>query len=356
MTVMSTESGQNHSGMAKGCLLSSLAVVFVLFVIGVLFLVGMTMLVDKANHFSTTDSRIQRTMVEQNTYGNSETIAVIRVDGVITSGKSNSSSTSSHDVSELINGILEDGSIDLKALIVVVDSPGGELTASDVMFHAINKVKMQGIPVIVQMESMAASGGYYISSHADHIVANPTTLTGSIGVIITGINVREGMDKLGIRSQVFTSGEFKDMLSPMRDMRPDEASYVQDMVNESYDRFVTLVSSGRKIGIDKLRESKAIDGRVISGKNALALGLVDSLGYWEDAVAKARQLSGSPDANVVIYQRKTSFSDLFSDLGLEAAAPKTISVEIGNTSFPKLKPGVPYLLPVTHATGSVVAE
>lgn len=356
MSGMSIESGQKNSGMAKGCLLSCLGAVFVLLVIGGVFIAGMALLVEKANHLAVADNRIQRTAIQQSYFGNPDTIAVIRVDGVITSGKSDSSSTSSHDVSDIINNLLDDDSISLKALIVAVDSPGGELTASDVMFHAINKVKQRGIPVVVQMESMAASGGYYISSHADHIVANPTTLTGSIGVIITGINVREGMDKLGVRSQVFTSGSFKDMLSPMRDMRPDEAAYVQGMVDESYQRFVMLVSSGRKISVDRLRQSQAIDGRIISGKNALALGLVDSLGYWEDAVAKARELSGSPDASVVMYQRKPTFSDLFSDFGIQTASPKTISVEIGNTSFPKLKPGVPYLLPVTHATGSIIAE
>lgn len=282
-------------------------------------------------------------------------IAVIDIYGIITSSMEGSDSITSQAVSNTINSILNSG-YDIKALIVCVDSPGGEVTASDVIYHELARVKEEGIPVIVQMESMAASGGYYISCLADHIIANPTTLTGSIGVIISGINFKEGMDKLGIRDQTFKSGDFKDMLSMTRDMSEPESIYIQNMVDQSFDRFVSLVSKGRGISREKLAEANAIDGRIISGEDAKKIGLVDSLGYWEDALDTAREKGGAPEASVILFETKPGLLEILSGLGLEAKAPKRISVEIGNTSFPKIKPGMPYLLPHSYVTGAVIQE
>ncbi len=203
------------------------------------------------------------------------------------------------------------------------------------------------------MESMAASGGYYISCQAAHIICTPTTFTGSIGVIISGNNLEEGLRRLGIKNQVYKSGDFKDMLSATREPTEAENEYIQAMVNESYQRFVGLVSDGRGISIEKLNQMNAIDGRVISGQEAFKMGLVDSLGYWDDALQKAISMSGASRPAVIHYWREPSFGDILRNMGMEAQSPKKISIEIGNTSYPALKPGIPYLLPASHVTGSI---
>lgn len=316
---------------------------------------GIYSLVTSEEMLTVQNKNITQTLLEGNPLATNEVIAVIKVSGVITSSKGDSSSTSSHDIVETIDYILNSNT-NIKALIVKVDSPGGEVTASDVIYNAIRKVKQRHIPVVVQMESMAASGGYYVSCHADHIVANPTTMTGSIGVIISGINIQEGMNKLGIKTQVFKSGEFKDMLSMTREMTDAESAYIQEMINQTYGQFVKLVSDGRGMTPEQLQAHNAIDGRIISGSDAKEIGLVDSLGYWQDAVEIARNLASAPNAAVIQYERKPSLSDIFSGFGLEAQSPKRVSVEIGNTSFPKLKAGVPYMLPSMYVTGSIVQE
>lgn len=347
-----------ESDWKKGCLFFSLgSAMTLLILVSIPFLLIFSALTflssvwDEASAYSYQKNDIQETIISGDSL-NDEIIGVIKIDGVISS-ETRSGHTSCHDISYIISKLLNDHSRKLKALIIRVNSPGGEVTASDVIYNAIDKVKKKNIPVIVQMESMAASGGYYISCHADHIVANPNTFTGSIGVIISGLNIEEGMHKLGLKQQVFTSGPFKDMLSPTRSMTTDEEIYVQSLVDESYARFVQLVSTGRNIPAEKLKETKAIDGRIISGKQAHHVGLVDSLGYWEDAVNVARTLSNSQNSTIIRFQKKMSFSDLLFDFGMEASSKKTISIEMGGNT-PAVKAGIPYLLPYSYVTGSLI--
>ena len=196
----------------------------------------------------------------------------------------------------------------VKAVILEVDSAGGAVTASDTLYREVVKFKKDnpGIPVVVHMKDLAASGGYYISAPADWIVASPTTLTGSIGVILLHKNLNgltEG--KLGIKIRAYTSAAQKDILSPFRDMTEAEQRHLQSIVDELYDQFVGIVVKCRK---DKISEDKvrALEGTILTGKQALARGLVDQLGTLDDVVAKAVDLAKVKSLRVVRYNRAPS--------------------------------------------------
>jgi protease IV len=231
----------------------------------------------------------------------------------------------------------------VKAIVLYVNSPGGEVTASDTLYAAVKAAKEKK-PVVVFMDSVAASGGYYVAAPASKIIANETTLTGSIGVIMQGYAYHGTMEKVGFGMNTFTSGKFKDTLSGARPMRDDERAYIQGMVDQMYDRFLTVVSEGRKIDKDTLRNGIA-DGRVMGGKDALAAKLVDQLGYVEDAYSAARELSKAPDAMIVRYRQEVS---LFDALGIEAEArstPNKIELHVpGFNSMSAMQPGQLYYM------------
>jgi protease-4 len=234
----------------------------------------------------------------------------------------------------------------VKAMVVRINSPGGEVTASDALYNAV-KTAAAKKPVVIYMDSMAASGGYYIACGGTHLMANETTLTGSIGVIIQALNYKELLGKVGLDSVVFTSGKFKDMLSPSRDMRPEERAYVQGMVDEMYTRFVSIVAEARSIPLETLKSGIA-DGRVITGKQALADGLIDETGYIETAYKKARELGGAPNGRVVKYGTEVGLGQLLGVLGsasADAGKPTRVELNVGAAQGPKLQPGAVYFLP-----------
>ncbi|TCJ19687.1 signal peptide peptidase SppA [Rubrobacter taiwanensis] len=197
----------------------------------------------------------------------------------------------------------------VQAVILEVESPGGGVVASDEMHQAILDFRERTEkPVVVSMGSTAASGGYYISTAADRIVANPTTLTGSIGVIFRSVNYAEAADRLGIEEVVVQSGEFKNMASPFDELTPEEREILQSFIDEAYDRFVGVIVEGRDLPEERVRE--LADGRIYSGQQAEQLGLVDGLGNLEDAAATARELAGVDEATVVRYEQRPGFLDL----------------------------------------------
>lgn len=179
----------------------------------------------------------------------------------------------------------------VKAIVLRIDSPGGEVTASDTIYHAVKEAAAKK-PVIASMDSIAASGGYYIACGANKIVANQNTWTGSIGVIVQTLGYSGLLDKAGLKMRVFRSGSFKDALGGHREMTPDEEKYVQDMVMQTYDRFTAVVSAARGIPVEELKNGVA-DGRIISGADAVKLKLVDRTGYIEDAWQLAREAADS---------------------------------------------------------------
>jgi protease-4 len=235
------------------------------------------------------------------------------------------------------------GDSSVKAIVLRVNSPGGEVTASDMLYNAVKEAAKKK-KVVIYMDSLAASGGYYVSCGATKIVANETTLTGSIGVIIQSLNYSEAFGKFGLATMTFASGKFKDSLSGSRPMRDDEKAYVQSLVSDMYEKFVGIVSEARGISKDELKASIA-DGRVFTGTEAKKLKLVDQLGYVEDAYALARQLGSAPDAMVVKYQRHRGFGDLFGALGESRAQKQNVTVDITGGLLAHLQPGQMYLLP-----------
>ena len=233
----------------------------------------------------------------------------------------------------------------VKAIVLRVNSPGGEVTASDTLYAAVKQAAGKK-PVIVFMDSLAASGGYYISCGATKVVASETTLTGSIGVIMESLSYHEAFGKLGLGVQTFVSGNFKDTLGGHRPMREDEKAYVQNLVTQMYDRFLGIVADARKVPKDQLKNGVA-DGRVLMAREALEQKLVDQIGYIEDAYALARKESGAPDAMVVKYHRPTGFLEVLSSA--EASSrQREIKVDILGGLAPKLEPGRAYYLPASY--------
>jgi protease-4 len=246
-----------------------------------------------------------------------------------------------------ITAALREASSDdgIKAVVLAVDSPGGEVTASDIIYHEVRKLQKRK-PVVVAMSSMAASGAYYIACAADWIVANETTFTGSIGVIIQSLNYEQLFDKVGLDAVVFKSGKFKDMLSGSRPMTPEEQAYVEGMVMQVYERFLGIVARSRELPPDQLRQGLA-DGRILTGLDAKEAGLVDQVGYLEDAFEKARALAEVPDAEVIRYEPRLNFSRLLHLLG--ARASSEVQLRLGPAPAFRLQPGRAYLLPEFYA-------
>lgn len=178
----------------------------------------------------------------------------------------------------------------VKGILIRVDSPGGVVSPSHEIYEEIRRVRDGGTPIIVSMGSLAASGGYYVSAPATKIVANPQTLTGSIGVIMEFPVLKGVMDKIGIKVEVVKSRVHKDIGSPFRDMTDQDRELLQGVVTDAYDQFVSIVSTERKIPEDSVRAFA--DGRIVTGRQALALGLVDTLGTFEDAKRIAASVCG----------------------------------------------------------------
>jgi len=242
----------------------------------------------------------------------------------------------------------------VKAVILHIDSPGGEVLASDDISVAIQKFQDHtGKPVVAQMGSLAASGGYYVAAPCRWIVANELTITGSIGVIMHSYNYRELMDKVGVRPVVYKSGRFKNMLSPDRteaEILPEEGEMIQNLIDETFGRFKEVVREGREIsnlenngdGQDLVEDwEDYADGRILSGQQAFELGFVDELGSFDKALHRAKHLTGLKSANLVKYQRPFELGNLFRLLG--NAEPTSIKVDLG-ANLPKLKAGHLYFL------------
>jgi protease-4 len=237
-------------------------------------------------------------------------IAVVPVEGEIASADDSLGGTQPTVSPEGLADALRQAGQDTSVVAVVleVNSPGGGVTASDEMHQSILDFKENtGKPVVVSMGDTAASGGYYISTAADRIVANETTLTGSLGVIFPLNNFAEAANKYGIKQVVIKSGKYKDMGSAFREMMPDEREIFQSIVDEEYSEFVDVISEGRHIPEDRVRE--IADGRVYSGSQAKDLGLVDSFGDLDEASATAGRLAGAKDTTVVRYVQEPTLTE-----------------------------------------------
>lgn len=301
--------------------------------------------------------RLDEAILEDNNA--SQKIAVIDVDGIISS---RAISQSGFNMVDLIRSQLERAQEDskVKAVVLRVDSPGGEVLASDEIYRVITDFQNESKkPVIASMGNLAASGGYYISAPCRWIVANELTITGSIGVIMHTWNYRGLMDKVGLRPLVFKSGRFKDMLSGERDPNdiPDEErAMMQQLIDETYGCFTNVVAEGRGRA-HRLNQSQGqsldenwshyADGRILSGTQAKELGFVDQLGNFQDAVKKAAELGKIGDArnaNLIQYEQRHDLSDFLGMFG-KSEAP-VVKVDLG-LETPKIETGRLYFLAPT---------
>jgi len=276
-----------------------------------------------------------------------ERIVVIPVRGVISSNISGRIGVS---MVEDIKVQLRQAALDkkVKAVVLAIDSPGGEVTASDNLYNAVRRVRDESKkPVVVSMGSMATSGGYYTACGGTYLMANPTTFTGSIGVIIQALRYNDLLSKIGVAPVTFKSGAFKDMLSGTREMTLEEKAYIQALVMQTYGIFVGVVAKERHLDETGLRSGIA-DGRVISGKDALDAKLIDGLGEIEDAYRKAKELANTPNAMVVAYEAQFSWNRIFQFIGSEESSGK-VEINVTQKLLPVLDPGRAYWLPGFYA-------
>jgi protease-4 len=311
------------------------------------------------------DTRLQEITLEHNHAR--DKIAVIPIEGIITGSLNDGLGYSQV---QLIEDQLKLAGKDdnVKAVLLKVNSPGGEVLASDDIYNAIARFQDEhDKPVIASMGSLAASGGYYVSAPCRWIVANELTITGSIGVIMHGYNYRGLMNKIGLRPMIYKSGRFKDMLSGEKDLEKltaaeqadvsEEDAMVKNMITETYEKFKTVIGDGRRQANERNQANKdgsvgrtlnkewarIADGRILSGKQALEEGLVDELGGWRIAIRRAQRLAGVDRADLITYQVPFSLGNLLGFLGKTEAKP--VKVDLG-FDFPKLGAGLYYLAPV----------
>jgi protease-4 len=304
-------------------------------------------------------AELQEVLVRDSPFENK--VAVISLEGVI-SGEVLSDIGSS--MVELVSDQLERAAVEgVSAVILKVDSPGGEVLASDEIYLLLEKFqKEHDIPVVASMGSLAASGGYYVSAPCRWIVANELTMTGSIGVIFHSYNYRGLMDKVGVRPDITKSGKLKDMMSGEKlpeEVLPEERAILQGMIDESFAKFKDIIRTGRnhaaelnlKDGVTEGRKlasnwTEFADGRILSGQQALNLGLVDELGNFDVALDRALQLARLDGAKLITYQPHFRFPGFLSLLG--QARSGSVKVDLGLPLQSRLPEGRLYFMSPLH--------
>lgn len=231
-------------------------------------------------------------------------IAVVELKGVI---------VASEEVVRQVKKYRDDDGI--KAILLRIDSPGGGVVASQEIYEEVKKTRDGGKPVVVSMGSLAASGGYYVACGGSRLVANRGTLTGSIGVISEFLQLQDALSKLGIEVKTIKSGRLKDAGSPTRKMTDVDQQYFQELMDDVHQQFIEVVETEREL--DHLEAVALADGRVFTGEQALDIGLVDTLGTYEDAVAITAELAGISGTPTIVKERKRrSFLDAWlGDVG-----------------------------------------
>lgn len=226
----------------------------------------------------------------------------------------------------------------IKAVLLKVNSPGGTTTASDILYHELSAYKKEtGVKLVTVMMGVAASGGYYVALPSDYITAHPTTITGSVGVIFVMPRLAGLMDKIGVGVDVSKSGNLKDMGSPFRTATQEEQRLTDAMTKAQADRFISLVRENRTLTPEALRT--VATAQVFTAAQAKDLGLIDGIGYMDDALAKARDLAGlDKDAKLITYRRRSSADATYyqpSAEVMDGQRPTLLSVDLGGLLPPK---------------------
>ncbi len=261
-------------------------------------------------------------------HGSGDKIAVVELKGVI---------LDSEEIVRQLKKFHEDRSV--QAILLRIDSPGGGVAASQEIYEEVRRIRETGKIVVVSMSSIAASGGYYVACGANKIVANRGTLTGSIGVISQFMQFDSLMGKIGITMNTIKSGKMKDAGNPFRKMTADDKEYFQTLMDDVHQQFIGVVESERDIDHDTL--VKYADGRVFTGEQALELGLIDTLGTFEDAVGLAAELAGISGEPSIIKEakKKTSLFDLLMN---DAEVPEFTDLKNQILHQPTLQYRIPH--------------
>jgi len=257
-------------------------------------------------------------------------VLVVDISGVITGGEHTNVLGAQTEpniiarIKEELNLAAKDGHV--KAVVLRINSPGGSVTTCDIINHELKAFKKEKkLVVIAELMDVAASGGYYIAAASDGIVANPTTVTGSIGVIAYNISAAGLMEKIGITNQTIKSGDKKDIGSPLKTMTPEEKKILQSVIDGMYERFLDVVMEGRPGAFTREELRTIADGRIYNADQALKLKLIDRIGYMEEAVELAKEKAGIKDARIVTYSQPRAYkNNIYS--GLLSNAPETVNL------------------------------
>jgi protease-4 len=255
------------------------------------------------------DKRLRETVVQADRGWVKAKVALIDVDGLIVNQRSSSLFSDGENPVSLLAEKLDKAGCDsqVKAVVLRINSPGGTVQATEMMHEQVKCfARDTGKPVLVCITDVGASGGYYLACAADRIICQPSSITGSIGVIIQTVSFARTMKMLGISAEAIASGPLKDMGSPLKDLSKEERQVFQAMVSEFYERFVEVVAEGRE-GLSAEKVRALADGRVYTGRQALELGLVDRLGTLQDVLAEAKTAAGIKKAKVVMYHRPLGY-------------------------------------------------
>ncbi len=230
----------------------------------------------------------------------------------------------------------------IRGLILRINSPGGTVTASDIIHHELKLFKEKtGARITACLMDVGASGGYYVATAADEIIAHPTTITGSIGVITLRFNVEGLLSRIGIKEETVKSGDKKDIWSPFRPSTPEERKIMQTIIDSLHQRFIGIVTDGRK-SLTRKDVEKLADGRIYTSDQALEAGLIDRVGYLDDAVKRIKQLAGIENASVITYYRPGSYKgSVYS--ALPKAPPNIINLISINGQGLITPPGVHFM-------------
>ena len=333
--------GQNPSPKRTGWIVYAVIITFFLFVsvlanmvlFGTMFATGEKIAVGRHK------SRYEELFVQCDE-DTKDKIAVIYLSGVISSAEDGATSEEGMvgDIQDQLDQAVDDKRV--KAIVLRINSPGGEVVASDAIYQAVIEARDKK-PVVASIDTVGASGAYYAAVGADYIVANELSITGSIGVILESFTISGLADKVGIKFYTFKSGRYKDLLNPTREPTEEEKAMVQGLIMEVYDKFVGIVAEERKMKVEDLKNGLA-DGRILSGKQALDAGFVDGLGYFDDAVDKAKELASIKKAKVIRYVAPFSLRTLFRYVGKNDRTK--IQIELTPNQF-KLQAGRLYFLP-----------
>jgi protease-4 len=290
-------------------------------------------------------NKLEEEQLESGKGWSSGKVVIIPVEGMLANARAGGLLQATENPLSLFTQQLDRAANDpsVKAVVLRVNSPGGTVTCSDAMYQLVKRYKQRtGRPVIAAAQEVAASGAYYVSCAADKIVAQPTSVVGSIGVIFETMEFQGALQKLGIRADSIKSGNLKDMGSPFKSLREDERAVMQAMVEEYFTRFIGVVHNNRPVREEPLADvtkyndvayGGVYSGRVFSGDRARELGLVDQTGLLEDAIALAKQMAHAPDASVIMYQRPYGYGgSVYADTRVPSPRSDVMRLEIPGAS------------------------